>query len=1006
MKFFFRCVLLILLLPGLAVSVYRCMLRTVAESRNLYVETVVDFEEMRQLAREEGMNLPDLFEKLYKSGASSVAITEDTLYSLESEGKITVLNSSQLRKMLIDDGLQLSIPAGIQAPGALWVHAESFELLDRIERHLSWKLPNERLLRLHRNLLMINKSSEGFKKRVGLGFSTEYFDKATEAGLGVVVRVFNYPGLDSETALKNISSIPSPSEVSVLLFAEEEMLGARGDLGAVVDIFRDRSYRIGWVEFNVQEGIRSYLDGLSESRPFVLVHSISRKEIDKNYNIDGAKARWLRAVKERSIRTLYIRSFFQDDKRFIENLVDFNLEYLKELKIALTDAGFYIARNHTQRMSEPRHLLGRLSYPEMISIATGLMLGFPLLLKFSVFPDLRLKWFFIVIALTFGFSVILPKSSFFVLAGLTGAVCWATVGPVMAFTWLSKKSHLRFLRLIFAFSIIIVLPSLIGGVLIAGLHSETEYLLKYSQFRGIKLSLMLPVILTFFWSLKLHGKGAINLLTKPLNGISMLLGIFLAGALLLFMIRSGNVTFLRAHPLEQSFRNYLEQALVARPRTKEIFIGYPAIFAFLFFYIKKQYAILPLLAVMIQIGQTSVINTMCHFHTPVALSLLRIFNGYWFGMSVGIIILPAIILIHLLFCIDIKRKNEIVLLGYFGFSNYGDELLRIVFSQRFLSIKTDYKISVLSKKHIETGLRVDVIYRNDFISIIESLLTAKALVIPGGGIFQSATSLRSLIYYLLFIKTARSIGCQTMLLSQGLGPWNGMDKKYPLIFRHLFIELRKAHHLSFRDPHSEEMFKKATGAKKTSLSADLSFLYNAGKVVKGSSSEIKEDLKVVVVIRGNCKHADRIASEICQMNEEIENLRIVPLALDLKEDISVWNRVNYKEKVIEEIPDFESESFNDVDIVISMRLHGCIIATIKKIPWIGISYDPKISALASQAGWQYCFEPEQIDKNILEESINQIISQKAQLAVKLENFSKNNKRKVEKDFNRFCSKLD
>ena len=37
------------------------------------------------------------------------------------------------------------------------------------------------------------------------------------------------------------------------------------------------------------------------------------------------------------------------------------------------------------------------------------------------------------------------------------------------------------------------------------------------------------------------------------------------------------------------------------------------------------------------IGQVDVLNTFCHAHTPVLLSLLRVVNGLWLGVIAGVI---------------------------------------------------------------------------------------------------------------------------------------------------------------------------------------------------------------------------------------------------------------------------------------------------------------------------------------------------------------------------------
>ncbi|EKD83276.1 MAG: hypothetical protein ACD_39C00775G0003, partial [uncultured bacterium] len=519
----FWLILLPLLIPGMLVSAWRCLFRNVAERQNIYVETVVDFEEIRQLAREEGWSLRDLFTALRANGASSVAVSEDTLASLESEGKITVMSSEEIRKLSLDESLEYELPAGARTVGALWVHSDLAELLDRIEQHLSWKITSDRLMRIHRNLLIINKSSQGFRERVGLGFSSEYFQMAHDAGLGLVVRVFNYPGLSADAASRIINSIPSPASVSALLFAEEEMLGVRGELKAIVEQFRSRSYRIGWVEFNLQDGIESYLKGLATNRPFVRVHSITRKEVDQVYNVRRSVARWVRAVKDRSMKMLYIRCFFQDDKKFIENLVKFNLDYIYQTAQELEAAGYKVAANDAQRLHEPRHLVGRMSPFEVIAVGLSLLLGMVILLRVSFIDDLSERWCFVAFAGTLVLYILLPSHLFTAIAGLAGAVAYSCIGVIWAMRGLRDPEDRSFIRIVPGFVVKMVVPSILGGLLIAGIYSEIEYLLRFEQFRGIKLAFMLPLLFTGIWALRTYGSSIFTLLHRPVNPIGVFL---------------------------------------------------------------------------------------------------------------------------------------------------------------------------------------------------------------------------------------------------------------------------------------------------------------------------------------------------------------------------------------------------------------------------------------------------------------------------------------------------
>ncbi|KAF1083167.1 MAG: hypothetical protein GQF41_0934 [Candidatus Rifleibacterium amylolyticum] len=1003
MKFFrktpaFWLILLPLLIPGMLVAVWRCLFRNVAEQQNIYVETVVDFEEIRQLAREEGWVLRELFAALRANGASSVAVSEDTLASLESEGRITVMNSKEIRKLSLDEGLEQDLPAGARSPGALWVHSEDTALLDRIELHLSWKLTADRLMRIHRNLLIINKSSQGFRERVGLGFSSEYFQMAHDAGLGLVVRVFNYPGLTAEAAASIVNSIPSPASVSALLFAEEEMLGVRGELKPIIEQFRNRSYRIGWVEFNIQDGIEAYLKGLSASRPFVRVHSITRKEVDQVYNVRRSVARWVRAVKDRSMKMLYIRCFFQDDKKFIENLVRFNLDYIYQTAQALESAGYRIARNESQRMHDPRHMVGRMSPFEIVAIGLSLLLSLLILFRISFFPSLDERWCFAAFAIAIAGFALLPTQLFIAVTGLIGAIACSCTGLVWAMKSLRDPENRSFWQILPGFVCRQVLPSLLGGVLIAGIYSEVEYLLRFEQFRGIKLAFILPLLFTGLWALRAYGRGIFTLLHRPVNPIGVFMLSALAAGTILYLLRSGNVTFLKPSEIEDMFRTFLENILVARPRNKEFLIGYPASLLFIFFYLRRNFTILPLLAVFMQMGQVSVVNSMCHFHTPLQLSLLRIFNGLWLGVAVGLAAVLILALLRLVVMPGSDKQKTVLLLGYFGFGNLGDELLWQTFTRRFLEDFADYRVVLLhSGRNIPPDSpRFAIVRRRAPLQILEEILTCEAVVIPGGGLLQSATSLRSLIYYLTLLTLARLAGARVILPAQGLGPFKKEGRFAETVNHWLAGELKQAEYLSVRDAESAAVFAEMTGISNVPVTADLAFLNDAQAFVRATE---RLDLpKVYAVLRGSVPGADRLAEELVDMHEEFENFELRPAALQPGEDDRLWQRADWTGSVF--CPAEPEKLFADAELVVSMRLHGCILATLAGIPWVGLAYDPKVSSFARACRWKFCMTPAEASKEWLVGSINQLLARKAEYADRLNRITGENRRLAEEDYNR------
>ncbi|MBR2208017.1 MAG: hypothetical protein IJ859_04325, partial [Synergistaceae bacterium] len=89
---------------------------------------------------------------------------------------------------------------------------------------------------------------------------------------------------------------------------------------------------------------------------------------------------------------------------------------------------------------------------------------------------------------------------------------------------------------------------------------------------------------------------------------------------------------------EAKLRVTLDKLLIARPRTREVFIGSPSLLVLNFLVAKKYFAhYREIFRIGVALGFSSVINSFCHFHTPLFLILLREFNGLWTGLIVGLI---------------------------------------------------------------------------------------------------------------------------------------------------------------------------------------------------------------------------------------------------------------------------------------------------------------------------------------------------------------------------------
>jgi hypothetical protein len=183
--------------------------------------------------------------------------------------------------------------------------------------------------------------------------------------------------------------------------------------------------------------------------------------------------------------------------------------------------------------------------------------------------------------------------------------------------------------------------TLTGGLLVSAFLASLEFFLKITQFAGVKLFLITPFLLFLIYVKKnFYSQVTLKKLVKIIIFYEINVGLFLAfltGAVVIafYFLRSGNQARQLVPTFEWRIREFLENLLVARPRSKEIFLGYPALFFSLYFFKKygrsSWFWVLALLGGLVPV---SIIDSFAHAHTPVLFTLWRVFNGFWLGILI------------------------------------------------------------------------------------------------------------------------------------------------------------------------------------------------------------------------------------------------------------------------------------------------------------------------------------------------------------------------------------
>lgn len=290
-----------------------------------------------------------------------------------------------------------------------------------------------------------------------------------------------------------------------------------------------------------------------------------------------------------------------------------------------------------------------------------------------------------------------------------------------------------------------------------------------------------------------------------------------------------------------------------------------------------------------------------------------------------------------------KNKN-IAVSGYYGFENFGDEAILSVLTKE-LNAQGHY-VTVFSKNPSNTAVKLGVNSVNTFAikDVINTLKNTDILISGGGSLLQDSTSLKSLFYYLFVIFTALHYKKDVIIFAQGIGPIKNIIGKF---FTKLL--LKKCKYITVRDEKS--LFLLRSWNLKLDLVSDPVW-----------NMEVKEYIpmnRVGVQLRSwkglSQKYLFALAREI---NKNFSDKEIYiysfqdALDLDLCKHFEAQLKLvnpQIKTKLLPALPIDETiQSFSNLDYLIAMRYHACLLALKYGIPTLALSYDEKVEKIAKR----------------------------------------------------------
>lgn len=443
------------------------------------------------------------------------------------------------------------------------------------------------------------------------------------AGLGIVARLINAPGMTPKRIKRTFAAAHSYG-ASVYLPLGEQVIGFRDSIDRTADALEETAMLYATPEFSKIAGDAKLAE--ATKRYLVRLHPIQGAEVDKLSPAEFNE-RFVKASRERGMRMLLVRPLNTSAEKPLFAVG----ELLKSLSRALLKEGAVVG--------DPRPFTA----PE-VPAWTGLLIRIGVAIS-AVWVALALSATFLaagvggVLALV---SILNPSY-----AALVGALIFPVIGYVLWTNGCKWPALVRYALL--------SLTSLVGGLCVSGLLNSLDTLVKIDTFAGVKLAHFAPIFVIFVWLLASR-TNLRELGQQPLR-VGQLVISFLGLAALAFMaMRTGNDAPGGVSGAELKLRSLLERFFVVRPRSKEIFLGHPALLLGLFMENREDERSKTAAAVLLgigAIGQTSIVNTLCHLHTPLQIGLLRIAVGLVLGAIIGLGIWVAIRLAN-------RVKREII----------------------------------------------------------------------------------------------------------------------------------------------------------------------------------------------------------------------------------------------------------------------------------------------------------------------------------------------------------
>jgi len=279
--------------------------------------------------------------------------------------------------------------------------------------------------------------------------------------------------------------------------------------------------------------------------------------------------------------------------------------------------------------------------------------------------------------------------------------------------------------------------------------------------------------------------------------------------------------------------------------------------------------------------------------------------------------------------------KKVVISGYYGFKNFGDELILSVLTKKLRQVDADVTVFSVDTEYTAQNYGVKSVPTFDLKGIIKTIFECDVLISGGGSLFQDVTSFKSVLYYSIILALGQIFNKKTIVFAQGIGPLKSPISRF--LVKNLFA---KCDYVSVRDESSKKMLE--TWGVDSEIVCDPAFSLPMRNLLKENVLGVQ--------LRAFATLSEEFLNNLAKIVNESEFEKVKILSLQKSQDLEVAK--NFEKMLVGKSVEIVEEKIvaeiSQLETLIGMRFHSLVVGLKAGVKCCAINYDPKVQILAEK----------------------------------------------------------